>query len=1003
MRQRFRIPRLVAALVVCAGVALAHVASAAGPFNRLQVLLPGETAAPGTSSGKTGTPGAQTVGVPFTITVRACDSNWNTVTTVTDAMQILSSDASATLPAGGQLASGTATYPVTLNAAGTFTIYAHDQTDGTIPDGTSSSVSAFVLQGFTFSSITQKNQSAGSPLTVTVSAVDPSGRLVSGYSGNVSLEEITSYGVGRCSPATITLSGGSWTGPVTMYRADETSINRGNVNLYAFLASAPSKNGTSDPFTVHPGPFARIQAVLPGQTSLPGSVSGVTGSPSAQSAGAAFPVSVWSTDAYWNPVSSGDNVRLSTSDPGASPVTGALSNGFRQFSFTLRTVGSQTLTSADLTNGSIQGMTTAPVQVISSAVDHFAFAPIASPVTAGTPVSVTVRAVDASGNLVPDYAADARLSANTGAGSISPEAITFSAGVWTGSLTFFGAGGSVALTCSDFAAPPHLGTITGITVQPGPFTGLQVILPGETAQGGTASGRSGTPTAQQAGSAFTITVRAVDAWWNLVSGVNDHVAIASTDSFATAPADTTLSNGQLLIPVRVYRTGSQKLWARDLTQGGIQTDTSSAVTITGGPFARLVILAPGEFSAPGTANGRAGTATDESINYAFPVTVLATDAWFNPVTGVNDVVHVTSDDPLAKLPRDTTLVNGSVQMDVTLARGGYDQITASDVTNASKTGSSTQVRAISSGFHLQASISPDSARAGDAFTLTVKVTNDAGSVIQEINSFVTLQVLNASTRAPGRGQMLTTQFQLLQGQRSVSETYTYAETILVVAYDDAGNAPATSNAIIIQPGAPTRLALASQPAWVGGNKHATIGARVTDDFGNGVPGQRVDFSLLSGTGTLTPVDSATAATGVADADFLSPRQPEYDHVHATSGALAADLNLQVAFVDPNAAGGTVTNYPNPFHPPFEPTTLAYQLSDDAQVELRIFTQSGDLVLQKTFDRGGPGGRAGLNQFVWDGRNGRGTLVSSGGYIALIEAQGTGETLHVIRRKLAVVR
>jgi hypothetical protein len=31
------------------------------------------------------------------------------------------------------------------------------------------------------------------------------------------------------------------------------------------------------------------------------------------------------------------------------------------------------------------------------------------------------------------------------------------------------------------------------------------------------------------------------------------------------------------------------------------------------------------------------------------------------------------------------------------------------------------------------------------------------------------------------------------------------------------------------------------------------------------------------------------------------------------------------------------------------------------------------------------------------------VVASGGYIALIEAHGTGETLHVIRRKLAVVR
>jgi len=31
------------------------------------------------------------------------------------------------------------------------------------------------------------------------------------------------------------------------------------------------------------------------------------------------------------------------------------------------------------------------------------------------------------------------------------------------------------------------------------------------------------------------------------------------------------------------------------------------------------------------------------------------------------------------------------------------------------------------------------------------------------------------------------------------------------------------------------------------------------------------------------------------------------------------------------------------------------------------------------------------------------VVSSGGYVVLIEAQGQGETLHVIRRKIAVVR
>jgi len=111
-----------------------------GPFSRLQVLLPGETAAPGTSSGKTGTPTAQTAGYPFHVTVRACDSTWTLVSTVTHTIRILSSDASASLPAAAQLVGGTGDFLVILNAGGNFTIYAHDQSDVTMPDGTSSSV-----------------------------------------------------------------------------------------------------------------------------------------------------------------------------------------------------------------------------------------------------------------------------------------------------------------------------------------------------------------------------------------------------------------------------------------------------------------------------------------------------------------------------------------------------------------------------------------------------------------------------------------------------------------------------------------------------------------------------------------------------------------------------------------------------------------------------------------------------------------------------------------------
>jgi len=109
-------------------------------YTRLQVLLPGETAAPGTASGKTGTPQAQAVGVPFDVTVNAVDERFYVISSVTDMIHITSSDGTATLPADAALFGGTGTYSVTINAAGAATVTATDASDSTKAPKTSSSV-----------------------------------------------------------------------------------------------------------------------------------------------------------------------------------------------------------------------------------------------------------------------------------------------------------------------------------------------------------------------------------------------------------------------------------------------------------------------------------------------------------------------------------------------------------------------------------------------------------------------------------------------------------------------------------------------------------------------------------------------------------------------------------------------------------------------------------------------------------------------------------------------
>lgn len=109
-------------------------------FAKLQILLPGETAAPGTPTGKTGTPTAQVVNTPFNVTVRAVSADWYPISGITDTIHFTSTDGLAFVPPDGGLANGTGTFSMMFGADGSWTITASDVTDGTKTSDTSSSV-----------------------------------------------------------------------------------------------------------------------------------------------------------------------------------------------------------------------------------------------------------------------------------------------------------------------------------------------------------------------------------------------------------------------------------------------------------------------------------------------------------------------------------------------------------------------------------------------------------------------------------------------------------------------------------------------------------------------------------------------------------------------------------------------------------------------------------------------------------------------------------------------
>src|SRR6185503_21071598 len=133
-----------------------------------------------------------------------------------------------------------------------------------------------------------------------------------------------------------------------------------------------------------------------------------------------------------------------------------------------------------------------------------------------------VRIEDAYGNLRTSDNTVVTVGRSAGSGTLQG---TLTATAVNGVATFANLSHNVAntITLSFTAGGLTSTTSDNIVISPAAFAKLQLLVPGETAAAGTASGKTGTPTSSTAGTAFNITVNAVDAFWNLVNTVTDTV------------------------------------------------------------------------------------------------------------------------------------------------------------------------------------------------------------------------------------------------------------------------------------------------------------------------------------------------------------------------------------------------------------------------------------------------------------------------------------------------
>jgi hypothetical protein len=98
---------------------------------------------------------------------------------------------------------------------------------------------------------------------------------------------------------------------------------------------------------------------------------------------------------------------------------------------------------------------------------------------------------------------------------------------------------------------------------------------------------------------------------------------------------------------------------------------------------------------------------------------------------------------------------------------------------------------------------------------------------------------------------------------------------------------------------------------------------------------------------------------------------------------------------------SVSNYPNPFAAGRQVTTFVYYLPRPGRVTLRIYTARGERVVTLADGAAHP---SGLQQRdVWDGRNGAGTAVVNGAYLATLEVRYDDGSSDRVLRSVGVVR
>jgi hypothetical protein len=330
-------------------------------------------------------------------------------------------------------------------------------------------------------------------------------------------------------------------------------------------------------------------------------------------------------------------------------------NSTHDFAAVFFTAGTQTLTAQDRANSSLTGSVT--IAVHAAAASHVKItAPSAT--IAGSPLDVTVAALDPYGNADPTYTGTVTFtSTDPASGIVLPPDYTFGAAdkgthTFSGGVTLLSAQ-STTITITD-KANANFTASASLSVIPAATTRLLLS----------------TPSTAVAGAAFAVTVTAFDPYGNVGSNYNGTVTFHSTDTYpGVLPSDYTFSSADqgthtFAGGVTLFTARAHVLTAQDTANGSLTATVP--VTVSPAPASQFVIVAPSSAVA-----GR-----------PFSITVTVFDAYGNLGTNYTDNLTFTSTDPTpALLPGDyiyTLGDNGTHNFGVVFFAPGNQTLTITD-------------------------------------------------------------------------------------------------------------------------------------------------------------------------------------------------------------------------------------------------------------------------------------------------------------------------------------